>query len=202
MSIQRLLPSRIDPTPPEDPDVFALDDDDASDALDVLAAETARQILTVLYEQPRTPTELREEVGTSLQNVHYHLDNLESTDLIRQVGTRYSEKGNEMAVYGPANEAVVFVASDESESRIKRALSRVLGAVALLAGGSLAFGAAVERWFTPEPEPPEPSGPGIMSESPQTTTEVINAVDPALAFFLGGLFVLMLVVGWLRLRSR
>lgn len=201
MSIQRLLPSRVDPTPPDDPDVFALNEDDASDALDALAAETARQILTELYERPRSPTELQGEVGTSLQNVHYHLDNLESTDLIRQVGTRYSEKGNEMAVYGPASEAVVFVAG-ESESRIKRAFSRILGAVALLAGGSLVFGAAVERWLAPEPEPPDPSGPGIMSESLRTTTEVINAIDPALAFFIGGLFALVLVVGWWTLRLR
>ncbi|QSG15012.1 ArsR/SmtB family transcription factor [Halapricum desulfuricans] len=201
MSIQRLLPSRVDPTPPDDPDVFALDEDDASDALDALSAGTARQILSQLYERPHSPTELREAVGTSLQNVHYHLDSLESAGLIRQVGTRHSEKGNEMAVYGPASEAVVFVAG-ESESRIKRAFSRILGAAALLAGGSLAFGAAVERWLAPEPESPEPSGPGIMSESPRTTTEVINAIDPTLAFFLGGLFTLVLVVGWWILRSR
>lgn len=199
MSIQWLLPSRIDPTPPDGPDVFTLDGDNASDALDALTAETARRILSELYEEPRPPTELQEVVGTSLQNVHYHLDALESADLIRQVGTRYSEKGNEMAVYAPASEAVVFVAG-ENKSPIRRALTRVLGAVALLAGGSLAFGAAVSRWLTPDSEPADPSGPGILSE-PSQPTDVINAIDPALAFFLGGLFVLALAVGWWALRS-
>ncbi|QSG09071.1 ArsR/SmtB family transcription factor [Halapricum desulfuricans] len=203
MSIQRLLPSRLDPAPPEEPRVYSLDAQDTQDALDALSADTARTMLSTLYDQPRSPTELREEVGTSLQNVHYHLENLQSAGLIREVGTRYSEKGNEMSVYGPASEAVVFVAGDDdSESRLEQSLARVLGAVGLLAGGSLAFGAAVERWLAPDPEPTEPAGPGIMTESTQTAAETISAVDPALAFFLGGAFVLAMVAGWGLLRSR
>ncbi|MFW6018310.1 MAG: ArsR/SmtB family transcription factor [Halapricum sp.] len=203
MSIQRLLPSRLDPAPPEEPQVYSLDAEDTQNALDVLSADTARTILSRLYDQPCSPTELREEVGTSLQNVHYHLENLQSAGLIREVGTRYSEKGNEMSVYGPASDAVVFVAGDDdSESRIERALARVLGAVALLAGVSLAFGAAVERWLAPEGGSSDPTGPGMMSESPQTATEVANAIDPALAFFLGGAFVLALVAGWQFLPAR
>ncbi|MCU4717959.1 ArsR/SmtB family transcription factor [Halapricum hydrolyticum] len=203
MSIQRLLPSRLDPAPPEDPRVYSLDAEDTRDALNALSADTARTILSRLYDQPSSPTELREEVGTSLQNVHYHLENLQSAGLIREVGTRYSEKGNEMSVYAPASEAVVFVAGrDDSESRIERALARALGAVGLLAGGSLAFGAAVERWLAPEPGSAEPSGPDIMADAPQTAAEVVNAIDPALAFFLGGAFVLAMVAGWQLLRSR
>ncbi|QSG05747.1 Transcriptional regulator containing HTH domain,ArsR family [Halapricum desulfuricans] len=198
-----MLPSRLDPAPPEEPRVYSLDAEDTQDALDALSAETARTMLSMLYEQPRSPTELREGVGTSLQNVHYHLENLQSAGLIREVGTRYSEKGNEMTVYGPASEAVVFVAGDDdSESRLERTLARVLGAVGLLAGGSLAFGAAVERWLAPGPEPAEPAGPGTMTDASQTATEVVNAVDPALAFFLGGAFVLALVAGRGLLRSQ
>lgn len=207
MSMERLLPSRVDPTPPDDPQVFGLEDDATRDALSALSADTARTILSLLYDQPCSPTEIREEVGTSLQNVHYHLEKLDSAGLIREVGTRYSEKGNEMAVYAPASEAVVFMAGDgESQSRLKRALSRVLGAVALLAGASLAFGAAVRNWLAPESTQPSgsESGPGIMSEAPDTaaeaTREVVNAIDPALAFFFGGVFMLALLGGWLAVR--
>jgi DNA-binding transcriptional ArsR family regulator len=200
MSMERLLPSRVDPRPRDDPKVYGLEEEQTQDALSALSAETARKILTHLYDQPAAPAELQAEVGTSLQNVHYHLDNLESADLIRQVGTRYSEKGNEMAVFAPASDAVVFMAGDhDSRSRLRRALARVVGGVGVLAAASLAFGAAVQRWLAPEPTSTA-TGPIIMGEQPDTATEVVNAIDPALAFFLGGAFVLAVVGSWMAIR--
>ena len=198
--MQRLLPSRVDPRPRDDPKVYGLEEEQTQDALSALSAETARKILTELYDQPAAPAELQEEVGTSLQNVHYHLDNLESADLIREVGTRYSEKGNEMSVFAPASDAVVFMAGDnESRSRLQRALARVVGGVGILAAASLAFGAAVQRWLAPEPTDSS-SDVNIMGESGGTATEVVNAIDPALAFFLGGAFVLAVVGSWMAVR--
>jgi DNA-binding transcriptional ArsR family regulator len=200
MSMERLLPSRVDPRPRDDPKVYGLEEEGTQDALSALSAETARKILTELYDQPAAPAELQEEVGTSLQNVHYHLENLESADLIRQVGTRYSEKGNEMAVFAPASDAVVFMAGDhDSRSRLRRALARVVGGVGVLVAASLAFGAAVQRWLAPEPTSRD-SGPSIMGEQPETATEVVNAIDPALAFFLGGAFILTIVGSWMAVR--
>lgn len=206
--MERLLPSRVDPTPREDPKVYGLDDEQTQDALSALSAETARKILSTLYDEPATPTDLRSEVGTSLQNVHYHLDNLKSAGLIRQVGTRYSEKGNEMHVYEPASRAVVFMAgTHDDRSRLRRALARIVGALGVLAAGSLAFGIAVERWLAPESsiETTEPqSGPGVMSESTdsasQTVIQIVDSIDPALAFFLGGLFVITVLGSWWALR--
>lgn len=200
MSMERLLPSRVDPRPRDDPKVYGLEEEQTQDALSALSAETARTILSTLYDQPATPAQLQDEVGTSLQNVHYHLDNLEDAGLIRQAGTRYSEKGNEMTVFAPESEAVVFMAGDrESRSRLRSALARVVGGVGVLAAASLAFGAAVQQWLAPEPTETE-SGPGVMSESPDTATEVVNAIDPALAFFLGGAFVLAVVGCWVAAR--
>ncbi|MFB6189096.1 MAG: ArsR/SmtB family transcription factor [Halapricum sp.] len=207
MSMERLLPSRVDPRPRDDPKVYDLDDEQTQEALSALSAETARKILSTLYDQPAAPTELREEVGTSLQNVHYHLDNLKSAGLIRQVGTRYSEKGNEMAVYAPESQAVVFMAGDrESQSRLRQALSRLVGAIVLLAMGSLAFGAVVQRWLAPEggaTGTSNPPGPSAMANSPdsvRTVVHVVDSIDPALAFFLGGAFVLAVLGGWWTLR--
>lgn len=200
MSMERLLPSRVDPRPRDHPKVYGLEEEQTQDALSALSAETARKILTELYDQPAAPAELREEVGTSLQNVHYHLDNLEDAGLIRQVGTRYSEKGNEMSVFAPASDAVVFMAGDnDSRSRLQRALARVVGGVGVLAAASLAFGAAVQRWLAPEPSGGS-SEVGIMTEPGGPGTEVVNAIDPALAFFLGGAFVLAVVGSWMAVR--
>jgi len=200
--MERLLPSRVDPRPRDDPKVYGLEEEQTQDALSALSAETAREILTKLYDEPAAPAELQKDVGTSLQNVHYHLDNLESADLIRQVGTRYSEKGNEMAVFAPASDAVVFMAGDnDSRSRLQRALARVVGGVGVLAAASLAFGAAVQRWLAPEPSSTG-SEPVIQTEQTDTAAEVVNAIDPALAFFLGGAFVLAVVGSWMAIQHR
>jgi DNA-binding transcriptional ArsR family regulator len=186
---------------PGDPQVLGLDDDSTQDALDALSSETARQLFSSLYDEPHTPTELREAVGTSLQNVHYHLEKLEAAELVQPVGTRYSEKGKEMTVYGPASEAVVFMAgNDESKSLLRRALARFVGALGLLAGGTL----LVDRLIGGERAAQEATGTGPMiasEDTAQTAGEAASTIDPALVFFLGGVFVLAVVCGWWAYRT-
>lgn len=70
-------------------------------------------ILSIIYEHPSMPTDVREEIGTSLQNVDYHLEKLEDAGLIELARTAYSENGAEMTVYAPAAEAVVLFAGQE-----------------------------------------------------------------------------------------
>ena len=65
----------------QDPDVVALDDEAAEEVFSSLSSATARSILTVLYDQPMAASEVAEEVGTSLQNVNYHLNNLRNGGL-------------------------------------------------------------------------------------------------------------------------
>jgi hypothetical protein len=44
----------------------------------------------------------------SLQNVCYHLDRLQSAGLVEVIGTRYSSKGKEMAIYGLVTNPIVI----------------------------------------------------------------------------------------------
>jgi len=278
----RLLPLRSEPeSSPDGPRVLSLDEDASEQALSVLSSETARRLLQALYEQPRTAPELREEVGTSLQNVHYHLDRLESAELIEPTATGYSEKGTEMSVYAPQNEALVLFAGEERDrSRLRETLSRLLGGVGVLAFGTLALRALLDRFgpstsggvgeeagpateTTGTPTDAEGSTPtatdrpatasdgqptaadrsaettdgmsvhGDDSATPESgvaTDEAVETVaettremaetagdvttaasgsadpapvlDPALAFFLGGLFMLAVVALWLSRRRR
>jgi DNA-binding transcriptional ArsR family regulator len=133
--MSRLLPFKSEATrKPDGARVLSLEDDATEDALSALSSETAREILSLVYEEPRTPPELRDEVGSSLQNVHYHLENLEDAGLIQPAGSGYSEKGTEMTVYAPRNEAVVLFAGEEQDrSRLKTALSRLVGGIGVLA---------------------------------------------------------------------
>jgi len=136
-----LLPSRPDPVPSEDaePRVIDVDSEDADDVLAALSSKTARELLTELHERPGPPSELAERVDTSVQNAQYHLEKLGNAGAIEVVDTAYSEKGREMDVYAPADEPLVIYAGDEEKgSTLRTALSRLLGALALLAGASLA----------------------------------------------------------------
>jgi DNA-binding transcriptional ArsR family regulator len=186
--------------PPADPRVLDLDDETAATTLSALSSETARTILSDVYEDPSTPAELRAATGTSLQNVHYHLEKLEAADLVRPAGTAYSEKGREMTVYAPANTAVVLFAGEQSShSRLERALGRLLGAVALLAVAAVAFAQVVQR-FQPA------SGGDRMAATTteagaETATQVIPSLDPTVGFVLGGLFVLTIVSVWWGVRT-
>lgn len=202
-----LLPSRLDvSSSPDDAEVLDIDADEAAAAFDALGSETARRLLSAIYEEPRTPPELREEVGTSLQNVHYHLDRLEEAGLVAPAGSGYSEKGNEMTVYGPAREAVVLFAGDGGDrSRFERLLKRVLGLGAILVLSTLVF-AALDAWLrrqAAEPGTIETEDVAVEYETVSTTAVAdATGIDPVAAFFLGGVAVLAVLVCWWLLAPR
>lgn len=117
-----LLPDRSPCDVEDDPEV--IDVDQAGKKLDVLASETARSILLALYESPAPVSDLAETVDSSLQNVKYHIENLEQADLVELADTWYSEKGNEMNVYAPRNAPlVVFAGQPEHEEAINEVVS-------------------------------------------------------------------------------
>lgn len=106
MSTSSVLPLRppIDHTPDARTRI-ALDEDPAP-VLEALGCETARAVVTALGDEPATASDVAEAVGTSLQNAQYHLERLIDANLVARVGTWHSSKGNEMTVYGLANERV------------------------------------------------------------------------------------------------
>jgi DNA-binding transcriptional ArsR family regulator len=201
-----LLPSRLEVSPsPGDPRVLDIGGDDAEAAFDALGSETARKVLAGTYEEPRTPAELRDEVGTSLQNVHYHIENLEDAGLIEPAGTGLSEKGNEVTVYAPANEAVVlFAGEDHVGARLRDRLKAIFGLAATFAVATLVFAVVTDGL-------PTFGGTGngaatrTMDATGKAATSSAAGIDPAVAFLLGGLVVVgVLAVWWLvrpRLRS-
>lgn len=139
-----LLPSEPDTEPPDaGPRVIGVDSEDAEDVLAALSSGTARELLSVLHDEPAPPSRLADEVDTSLQNAQYHLEKLETAGAVEVVDTAYSEKGREMDVYAPADQPLVIFAGDEGESTLRSALSRLLGAVGVLAVASLAVQALV-----------------------------------------------------------
>ena len=137
--MSRLLPFQSETDVPEDraPRVVDLEGEDAEKVFGALSSETARAIFTALHEEPMTASDVADAVDSSIQNVRYHLENLGDAGLVEVVDTWYSSRGNEMKVYAP-KDGPLIVSSDESRaSRIRTALSRLVGGVGVLAASSL-----------------------------------------------------------------
>lgn len=190
--IERL--QRRTATPDEEARILEITDGDADEVLDTLAAETRRRILQSLFQEPATPSELAERIDTSVQNAHYHLTDLQEAGLIEPIDTVYSPKGNEMTVYGPANDPIVFVGDADSVSRIRQSLSEVLAGLGLLAAASLLVQWGAERLLRGNPE--AVGGLGPTSATPSEPTQpgsvvwlLFEVLEPGVVFFTGCLLV-------------
>jgi predicted transcriptional regulator len=96
----------VDYTPQSRTDL-TIDTDSHNEALHALSSETAQSILGTLSERPKPPSEIAETTTTSVQNVQYHLERLETTGLVKPIDTVYSSKGRKMTVYAPTARRLV-----------------------------------------------------------------------------------------------
>lgn len=127
---------------PDGPTVTGLEGEDADQLFDALGSETSRAVLAACYEKGRTRSELADELETSVQNVGYHVDKLETAGLLEAVETRYGENGREVAVYEPSKRAVVVAAGEPGVvDRLASAVERLFAPVVLV--GLIATSAGV-----------------------------------------------------------
>jgi DNA-binding transcriptional ArsR family regulator len=148
----RLLPTQTDATVErtDSPTVLSLDDDGTRDVIEALSSETAYDIFRLLNETPATAARIADRLDQSIQNVHYHLSNLESAGVIEVTDTCYSEKGREMSVYVVSKDpTLLFLGTEDDRPSLKRAFrsfASLLGPPSVL----LAAGEAVSRVLTGE----------------------------------------------------
>ncbi|AHG02489.1 hypothetical protein HALDL1_01705 [Halobacterium sp. DL1] len=209
-----LLPSRSEAADPEgEPRVVGVDSNDADRLLSALSSGTSRSLYAALHDRPATPSELAEDVDTSLQNAQYHLENLQDAELIEECDTRYSAKGREMSVYAPCDAPVVlFAGSEEEGENVQTALTSLLGGIGVLGVASL----LVQRIFGSGLSAPgtgtgnagaaetTSTVAGFVAENQEPTRVAADAASQGmgslpvgLTFFLGGLLVFSLVaVAW------
>jgi len=179
------------------PRLVDLDEETADEVFEALASRTTREIFLELHSEPQTASDLASATDTSVQNAQYHLDKLTDADLVEIVDTWYSDRGAEMNVYAPTDESLVLFAGEDKERSFKALLKRVLPVITLLVPVS-----ALVAWLSTrgsEPATKTTDGPGIAVETAEDTaseaTDLIFGLAPALAlglaFFLGGLFAIM-----------
>ena len=148
----KLLPTQTDATVERSdiPAVLSLDDDTTRDVIEALSSETAYKIFRLLNETPATPSRIADQLDQSVQNVHYHLENLESVGVIEVTDTCYSEKGREMSVYVVAEDpTLLFLGTEDDRPSLKRAFksfASLLGPPSIL----LAAGESISQFVTDE----------------------------------------------------
>jgi DNA-binding transcriptional ArsR family regulator len=89
--------------------------DEGTRMLDTLQSDTARTILATLREEPATTSSVADQVETTLQNVHYHMEQLEAAGLVRAVSTHYSSRGVEMDVFAVDGAPLMLVCGDDEQ---------------------------------------------------------------------------------------
>lgn len=120
----RLLPTRTDAAVErsDNPAVLSLDDAATRDVIEALSSETAYDIFRLLNETPATPSRIADQLDQSVQNVHYHLENLESAGVIEVTDTCYSEKGREMKVFVISEDpTLLFLGTEDDRPSLKHA---------------------------------------------------------------------------------
>ncbi|MEY7850030.1 ArsR/SmtB family transcription factor [Natrarchaeobius sp. A-rgal3] len=174
--------------------VVDVGDEEADELFDVLSSETRRNAYRRLFDEPATASELADQLDTSVQNVSHHVSMLEDATLVEPIGRRYSEKGNEMVVYGPASDPLVFVGRPATRPRLERSLSELVTGIGIVAAGALFVQWGVYELLATD----EPGTSGIDPASYAAETDgtqgllvwlVFEAGEPGLVFF----FVCLLV---------
>lgn len=196
-----------------EPRLVDFDDETADEVFETLSSGTTREIFLELHRDPQTASDLADVTETSIQNVQYHVEKLIEADLVESVDTWYSERGTEMNVYAPCDESLVLVAGDDGEGSLRRLLERLVAGVVLLVPVSAVVGWLTARRTTTggaaaggveDAEAPRIAADGAADTAAETAG-TIAGLDPAiaagLAFFLGGLFVLLAAVVWLWYRQ-
>ncbi|MFB6253980.1 MAG: ArsR/SmtB family transcription factor [Halobacteriaceae archaeon] len=174
-----------------EPSVLEINDEDADEVFSVLSSMTAREVLSALYRQPQTASEVSESVDTSLQNATYHLKNLSEAGLIEIVETWYSDQGKEMNVYAPTNEALVLYAGDNLQrNSVLTAVKQLVGFIGIFALLSLLVQYLFERHS-------EPMRSGMGEQAPDPSL----ILSPGLLFFIASVLALIAFFVWWHYRS-
>lgn len=175
--------------------ILELTADGATEVFDSLSSETARSLLAHLHDDPQTASDLASHVDTSVQNVQYHLQKFRDAGLVEVVDNWYSARGTEMKVYSPTHQSLVlYTGETPGETQFREVFSRLVGAVVVLGIMSVVIDLMVRTLG----RRPVDRGGGSTPHSPNAPLLEIAgvAVSPGVVFFVGGLFVVALGVGW------
>jgi DNA-binding transcriptional ArsR family regulator len=186
-------------------------DERAQKIAKAMASQTASEILQLLAEGPKSLTDIGERLSVPMNTAKYHVENLLEAGLISIAETRYSVKGREVKLYSLTNQLLIVAPRQSPVRSLILKYASLFGIVILatlgisvlspLLSGYNGVGAAD---FAPAPVPAVAGREVSVMAAKGTLGGMDNAAaatpDTALAFFLGGLlviFVLLCYEAWL-----
>jgi DNA-binding transcriptional ArsR family regulator len=192
--------------------ILPLNDKSSKLISQVMSNDTARDILETISDAPRSTTEIAEKLGIPLTTVQYNLEKLAEAGLVKVARTRYSRKMKPVKLYAPQRKYVVIAPGKADRSDVIAALKRYMTLIAVAVFGSLLIEGLMMRLGAGPVEDMAirsvPEGYSGGAEAPlyapapaplpEKAVEAGAGFDiflhPGLWFFLGCLFVLVVVI--------
>jgi DNA-binding transcriptional ArsR family regulator len=176
-----------------------------------MGSQTASDILRLLAAGAKSLTDITDTLAVPMNTAKYHVENLLDAGLISISDTKYSVKGREVKLYSLTNQLLIVAPRQADLRSMLLKYAALFGIVAL---GSIAVSAILPVMSTLSLEAPTAAPTAIAGagRSNEVNTLAMKAsydsfaassasvIDPALAFFLGGIlviFVLLCYEAWL-----
>jgi DNA-binding transcriptional ArsR family regulator len=166
-----------------------------------IASPTAHEVLQILAGGPKTATDLTETLNIPMGTLKYHIENLLEAGLIEITETRYSVKGREVKVYALRDQLLIVAPKVTS---IRSILLKYASLFVIVIVASMAMFAILPLMQ----HAPPLAGPaafqtegdgraGMIAEKAlpaDTGWAVPSSAGTALAFFMGGGLVLLILI--------
>ncbi|MFA4876283.1 MAG: helix-turn-helix domain-containing protein [Methanoregula sp.] len=189
----------------EDVVILEPGDERAQKIAKAMASPTGGDILHLLRDGQKSLTDIAEQLNLPLNTAKYHLENLLDAGLIAVAETKYSVKGREVKIYTLTNQLLI-VAPRQSNVRSLLLKYASLFGIVLVATLGLAFLgpllSGANSWGAlnapiPVVAPQADREMNLMTAKAAYGGEALPvspSPDVALAFFLGGLLVILVLV--------
>ena len=191
--------------------ILPLNDTNSKKISQIIASDTARDILDGIASAPRSASEIANNLGIPLTTVQYNLEKLLDAGLVKVERTKYSKKMKPVKLYAPRRKFVVIAPEKTDRKDVIATLKRYLMVIAFAVVGSGAIefltmqlgGFAEETAIRslPEEAPAPPPAPMYAPSPTPLPGEPLGAVSgfdffahPGLWFLLGCLFIILVVL--------
>jgi len=175
-----------------------------------MGSPTAGDILQLLAEKPQSLSDITERLSLPMNTAKYHIENLIDAGVIAVADTRYSVKGRTVKIYSLTDQLLIVAPRRSDIRSMLTKYAALFGVVAVASLGIssilplLSTGSTNEIAFTAAaPTVSDATGGAgsreVVLQSMKTTADTFAGVpaagiDPSLAFFCGGLMVIMVLL--------
>ncbi len=176
-------------------------DERAQKIAKAMASQTANDILTLLATGSKSLTDITGQLSIPLTTTKYHTGNLLDAGLITVSDTRYSIKGREVKMYSLTDQLLIVAPKRTNVRALLLKYSSLFGIVIAGTVAVIALAPLLSVQAEMEAAPRmmatgSGSEAGVYAANAMAGNGVVQELSPgpALAFFLGGVFVILILL--------